>query len=91
LKLELFEPEQTRSGYIIEQCELAILSIPHLPLDEQVTVINTVRKMLHDAGPFGTEPVDLVEWVKADDVKANDYNPNSVACPSWPMATRSLL
>lgn len=28
--------------------------------------------------PF-SDPVDLIQWVPADQVQANDYNPNKVA------------
>ena len=90
MQIELIEPP-IQTGSIIQQCEDAILRIPHLKLDEQVCVINALRRMIHDAGPFGSEPVDLVEWVKADVVHANDYNPNSVAPPEMELLRLSIM
>ena len=78
-------------GTILEMCEAGILSIPHLPLNEQVEALNKIRLMLHEAGPFSTEPVDLVEWVPAEVVHANDYNPNSVAPPEMELLRLSIM
>lgn len=50
-----------------------------LPLTELVSTLNAVRRELHKHSPFSTEPVDFVEWVDADIVQANSYNPNVVA------------
>lgn len=50
-----------------------------LPEEELINSINEARKALHEISPFKNEPVDLVLWVKADQIEANDYNPNSVA------------
>lgn len=58
---------------------------------QQVTFLNTVRRALHEAGPFAGEPVDLVEWVPADGVQANDYNPNSVAPPEMELLRLSIM
>lgn len=60
-------------------------------LDGQVEFINAVRAAIHEAGPFAGEPVDLVEWVKADTVTANDYNPNSVAPPEMELLRLSIM
>lgn len=49
-----------------------------LPVDERVVALNEVRTILHEASPFA-DPVDLVLWVPAEAVQANDYNPNKVA------------
>lgn len=40
--------------------------------------------------PFNHEPVDCVQWVKQDLVKANDYNPNSVAPPEMELLHTSI-
>jgi ParB-like chromosome segregation protein Spo0J len=78
-------------GTILEMCEAGILSIPHLPLNEQVEALNKTRLMLHEAGPFAGEPVGLVEWVPAEVVHANDYNPNSVAPPEMELLRLSIM
>src|SRR5690606_27158633 len=53
--------------------------IKDLPLDEKVEALNYIRSELHEISPFKSEPTDLIKWVLADTVKANSYNPNSVA------------
>ena len=59
-------------------------------VDEQVSIINELREMLHELSPFCNEPVDLVTWVKSEDVYANDYNPNSVAPPEMELLAHSI-
>jgi ParB-like chromosome segregation protein Spo0J len=63
------------------------------PLEQavQVEALNEVRRMLHDAGPFKDEPVDLVEWIPAAQVEANDYNPNAVSSPEMKLLETSIL
>jgi ParB-like chromosome segregation protein Spo0J len=52
--------------------------------------LNEVRLALHQASPFVREPVDCVQWVKEDQVSANDYNPNSVAPPEMKLLQISV-
>lgn len=59
-------------------------------LDDKVDTINSIKKMLHEASPFNSEPVDCVLWVKNDTVHANDYNPNSVAPPEMELLRLSI-
>ncbi|STR89778.1 Co-activator of prophage gene expression IbrB [Klebsiella pneumoniae] len=46
---------------------------------ETIQALNHLRRVLHEVSPFAQEPVDCVLWVKADEVVANDYNPNVMA------------
>lgn len=64
--------------------------IAALPVDERIAVINALKLALHEVSPFTSEPVDCVIWVKADDVQANDYNPNVVAPPEMRLLQRSI-
>lgn len=64
--------------------------IAALAVDERIAVINALKLALHEVGPFTSEPVDCVIWVKADDVQANDYNPNVVAPPEMRLLQRSI-
>lgn len=57
---------------------------------EQVQMLNSVRLALHEAGPFANEPVDYVQWVVAETVGGNDYNPNKVAPPEMRLLTHSI-
>jgi len=68
-----------------------IKAISRLGLDEKVKAINEIKAELHKISPFKTEPVDCVLWVKASDVHANDYNPNSVAPPEMELLKVSIL
>lgn len=58
--------------------------------EEKVAALNYFRKALHDLSPFAREPVDLVLWVKAGEVVANDYNPNVMAAGEKKLLQRSL-
>lgn len=60
-------------------------------LPERVAALNTLRRVLAEFSPFASEPVDLVEWVPADDVTANDYNPNAVAPPEMELLRLSIM
>ena len=62
-----------------------------LNLNQQVELLNTLRAVLAEYSPFRTEPVDYVEWVPADHVQANSYNPNSVAPPEMELLRLSIL
>ena len=67
-----------------------IESISNMDLDEKVEAINLIKRELHEISPFSSEPVDLVQWVKVDNVIANDYNPNSVAPPEMELLRHSI-
>lgn len=64
--------------------------IEPMQLDEKVRALNAVRKRLHQVSPFKSEPVDLVQWVKGEQVTANEYNPNSVAPPEMRLLETSI-
>lgn len=61
--------------------------------DEAVRVqrINALREIIARHSPFQNEPVDFVRWVPADNVVANDYNPNQVAPPEMELLAHSIL
>ena len=62
-----------------------------LPLAEKVAALNAVRATLHEASPFAAEPVDFVQWVPAETVAGNDYNPNKVAPPEMRLLEHSIV
>lgn len=70
---------------------VAVGELQFLPLAERVEAINTLRRALHEVSPFASEPVDFVEWVPADLVISNDYNPNSVAPPEMELLRVSIM
>jgi ParB-like chromosome segregation protein Spo0J len=64
--------------------------ISELDLEDKISAINAIREEIHKISPFKTEPVDCVLWVKSESVKANDYNPNSVAPPEMQLLEHSI-
>lgn len=62
-----------------------------VPVADRVAMINEIRRELAKYSPFTSEPVDCVQWVPAETVTANDYNPNSVAPPEMRLLEHSIL
>jgi ParB-like chromosome segregation protein Spo0J len=75
---------------IIERAAALSAEIASLPEEEAIEVINAIKTSLHAVSPFRDEPVDCVLWVKAEDVVANDYNPNKVAPPEMRLLETSI-
>lgn len=67
-----------------------LLEISEMDLSAKVDAINEVKALLKEISPFTSEPVECVQWVKADQVIANDYNPNSVAPPEMELLHVSI-
>ncbi|MEM5795160.1 MAG: ParB/RepB/Spo0J family partition protein [Bacillota bacterium] len=67
-----------------------ISQISVLPEAEKIAEINRVKTALHEISPFKEEPTDCVIWVPADQVEANDYNPNAVAPPEMKLLELSI-
>lgn len=59
-------------------------------LADTVRHLNAIRTIVCGFSPFATEPVDNVQWVDADTVSANDYNPNTVAPPEMELLRVSI-
>ena len=77
-------------GDIATMTEALVAAIAALPLDQRIATLNLVREELHRVSPFSQEPVDLILWIKVDDVEANDYNPNKVAPPEMRLLEHSI-
>lgn len=58
--------------------------------EETIRALNHLRRVLHEVSPFAQEPVDCVLWVKADEVVANDYNPNVMSSSEKKLLKHSL-
>ena len=61
-----------------------------LPEVEKVKALNSIRKELREVSPFKNEPIEAIQWVPSDMVRANDYNPNSVAPPEMKLLEHSI-
>jgi ParB-like chromosome segregation protein Spo0J len=75
---------------IVKRAESVFELLKLLPLEERIEAINAVRLALREHSPFKGEPVDCVRWIKAEQVTANDYNPNSVAPPEMRLLEHSI-
>ena len=63
----------------------------NLTQDEKISAINELRIAISKYSPFKDNPVDCIQWVKQENVVANDYNPNSVAPPEMQLLEHSIL
>lgn len=75
---------------LIEKARKLSREIEQLPEEERIEVLNEVKIAMNKVSPLRNEPVDCVLWIKADDVQANDYNPNVVAPPEMKLLQRSI-
>ena len=75
---------------MIRQFKKILKEVQKLNLEKQIAIMNEFKLMMHEIGPFKTEPVDCVLWVKNNSVSANDYNPNSVAPPEMELLRLSI-
>ncbi len=73
-----------------ENIKKIIEEINSMNLEEKVKTINEIKKELKKISPFIKEPVDCVQWVKCEDVVANEYNPNVVAPPEMELLHTSI-
>ena len=59
--------------------------------DQLMDAVNVLREELSAHSPMKGEPVDCVLWVPSDQLRANDYNPNSVAAPEMALLQESIM
>ena len=75
---------------MIKEIKSVLDKTVNFDLDERVKLLNELRKEITAYSPLNEEPIDCIQWVKVDDVKANDYNPNSVAPPEMELLRLSI-
>lgn len=75
---------------IIKQAKNLFAVLKELDLTTKIYAINQIRLELHAHSPFAAEPVDCVQWISAEEVIANDYNPNTVAPPEMRLLEHSI-
>lgn len=76
---------------IVDAAGKVFARLAELDDDTRMDAINEIRKALREQSPMRREPVDCVLWVKADQLHANDYNPNSVAPPEMRLLQLSIM
>jgi ParB-like chromosome segregation protein Spo0J len=75
---------------IINEADTLFSDLEKIELNDRIEIINHLNALLHKISPFKKEPVDYVKWVPADQVVANDYNPNIVAPPEMKLLEHSI-
>jgi ParB-like chromosome segregation protein Spo0J len=91
--LRLFSDDDlrdTRADDIVRTVQSLLAQLTSLSLPDQVHAMNEIKCAMHRVSPFSREPVDCVLWVPAETVRANDYNPNSVAPPEMKLLQHSI-
>lgn len=76
---------------IVDEARLLFAKLANLDDDVRMDAVNEIRKALREYSPMRREPVDCVLWVKAEQLHANDYNPNSVAPPEMRLLQLSIM
>ena len=82
-KDQVVEALVSRAAHVFEDFDT-------LSKDMRIDALNRIRIELSKYSPFSAEPVDCVQWVKMEDILANDYNPNTVAPPEMRLLERSI-
>lgn len=75
---------------LISKARAIAAALSLMPLADAVDTLNAVRSILHEVSPFKDEPVDNVQWIPNEAVRANTYNPNKVAPPEMKLLARSI-
>ena len=75
---------------ILRQAEAVFQALDALPLADRIVAINALRRGLHAHSPFAGQPADCVQWIPAEQVVGNDYNPNAVAPPEMRLLEHSI-
>ena len=75
---------------VVEAFRRPVADLERLDDATRIEALNAIRTMLHAVSPLRDEPIDLVLWVPAEAVRANDYNPNTVAAPEMKLLEHSI-
>ena len=75
---------------IVDDVKKAMEQLTLCDTETRVKILNEIHKEIRKYSPF-KDPVDLVQWVKADKVVGNDYNPNKVAPPEMKLLEVSIM
>ncbi len=75
---------------LLNNCKDLFSKLENLDEEKRIDFINQIKLELHKYSPFKNEPIDCVQWIKSDEVKANDYNPNVVAPPEMELLRHSI-
>jgi len=73
----------------IEKLERGIQELSSLPTHERIEALNRLMKVIGDVHP-NHDPVSGVQWVPAEMIEGNTYNPNSVMPPEMRLLYLSI-
>lgn len=76
---------------IVNACIEPFARLDELDDASRIDAINAIRVALREHSPMKREPVDCVLWVEAEQLHANDYNPNSVAPAEMRLLQLSIM
>jgi len=76
---------------IVDDAKALFSRLAELDDDARMDAVNEIRQALREHSPMRREPVDCVLWVRAEQLHANDYNPNSVAPPEMRLLQLSIM
>ena len=85
------EEESAAQKEAVIACTAEFARLDALDERSRIAAINAIKRKLSEYSPFRDEPVDCIEWVLADSVRANTYNPNRVAPPEMKLLELSIL
>lgn len=75
----------------VEAAKAAVAQLSDLPESTRISALNEIKLAMHEVSPMSREPVDCVIWVPSDQIKGNNYNPNSVAAPEMDLLKLSIM
>lgn len=81
---------QAEATTIENALETILSALKRLSIEQRIERLNAIRYALHNISPFAAEPTDYVLWIPAEEVHANDYNPNTVAPPEMQLLMHSI-
>lgn len=58
---------------------------------ERIIALNRLQQFLHQYSPFQDEPLSCIQWVPAEALTANDYNPNTMTPVEKKLLELSLI
>lgn len=90
LVADLFLASAKQDKSIVMRARDLFAMLQRLEDGDRVETLNAIHRELHKYSPFSSEPVDCIQWIRADLVTANDYNPNSVAPPEMRLLEHSI-
>lgn len=89
-QLPLSGLDQAAADRIVAAARDLFTGLADLDEDDRIEAINAIRLALAEHSPMSAEPVDCVQWVSADQVTGNEYNPNVVAPPEMELLALSI-